>query len=117
MSRSPGETFLFVAHAVWGVLLLTAPTRALRLRGPSDTRSVRTTARILGGRHVAEAALIAAAGPDRPPRWATMIDALHAGTMLLVAGLSSRLQRAALISAEVSGLLATLADQLHRRSR
>ena len=34
--------------------------------------------------HVAEATLIAATGPGRPPRWATTIDALHAGTMPLV---------------------------------
>ena len=117
MNRSPAETCLFVTHAAWGVLLLTAPTQALRLRGPSDTRSVRITGRILGGRHVAEATLIAATGPGRPPRWATTIDALHAGTMLLVAGVSSRLQRSALISAAVSASLAAFAGQLRQRRR
>ena len=117
MNRPPAETCLFVSHAAWGVLLLTAPTRALRLRGPSDTRSVRMTARILGGRHAAEATLIVATGPGRPPRWATTIDALHAGTMLLVAGVSSRLQRGALISAAVSASLAAFADHLRQPRR
>jgi hypothetical protein len=117
MSWSLAKTSLFGAHAAWGVLLLMAPTRALHLSEQSDTRSVRTTARILGGRHVAEAALIMATRPGLPPRWATTVDALHAGTMLLVASLSSRLRRGALISAAVSGSLAALASHLHRRGR
>jgi hypothetical protein len=88
------------ARACYGAALLCAPGRALRLcTGQAATARERTVARILGARHLAQAALtmwrprraVLAAGAG--------IDACHAASMLALAAAEPRLRRAGLTDA------------------
>jgi hypothetical protein len=66
--------------------------------------------RILGGRHLAEAAVLARAQKRSPQRWITAIDLFHAASMLALAATSPRMRRDALLSASSAGLLVMLAS-------
>jgi hypothetical protein len=61
--------------------------------------------RVLGARHVLEAAVMAAEHERRPPRWMIGVDAAHAASMLALAALSPRLRRDALASAASASVL------------
>lgn len=81
--RVPAEE---IVRAGYGAFLLVAPARALEAvaRSPLDRASLRV-ARVLGVRHLAQAALV---GSDPTPvrRLAgAVVDASHAGSMVLMA--------------------------------
>jgi hypothetical protein len=91
-------------RAAWGGLLVAAPHRLLEAGGV-DTPGVRGAARVLGGRHLAEALILTRATDSRPRRWISVVDGLHAASMLAVAAVSPRLRRDALTSAAASAAL------------
>jgi hypothetical protein len=93
------------ARAIWGGALLLFPYRALRLGGDRSPEVAQAT-RLLGARHLVEAAILVRRRRGAPPRWPIAVDLVHAGSMIAVAAFSARLRRDALISATAAGLLA-----------
>jgi hypothetical protein len=74
------------ARAAYGITLLAVPDRVLRAYGgaPGD-RTATTAARVLGGRHLAQAILTGShPGPVRRYGGA-LVDALHAASMFALA--------------------------------
>lgn len=101
---------LLVIRAVWGAGLLLAPDRMLGLVGDRSPEVERLT-RLLGARHVAEAAtLVATRGTRPPPRWPVAMDAVHALSMLALAAIAPRHRRAALTSAGIAAGLVAWAE-------
>jgi hypothetical protein len=93
---------LIVARGAWGATLLVGARRLLASAGAPTPRAVLVGARVLGARQAVEA-LVLAGGLDRPPpRWSVAVDGLHAMTLLVVAAVSSRYRRDALIGAAVA---------------
>ncbi len=106
---------LQLVRALWGGTLLIAPRPLLRRTGPSSRGIVQVT-RILGARHLAEVAILAAARRRRrPPRWPVIVDLAHGASMVAIASACPRLRRDALASATVAGALAGWSE-LERRS-
>lgn len=91
-------------RALYGLVELAAPdavTAALLGRAP-DHR-MRVVIRILGARHVAQAALTLAA-PRAMHRVGGVVDLLHAGSMVGLAVLDPRRRRAAALNAVIATL-------------
>ena len=75
------------ARAAWGVAVLLVPRQVLALAGRvSPPRRAVTVVRLLGGRQLAQSALTAVAPSARAARLGAAVDALHALTMLALAG-------------------------------
>jgi hypothetical protein len=93
--------------AAWGLALLARPEDLLRAAGadPGLPYAV-PAARVLGARHLLQAAILTARPVEVAP-WAAATDALHAASMLPLAA-SSRYRGPALVSATVAGLLSAL---------
>ena len=80
-------------RAGYGVALLAAPGAVSR--APVDARAA-AIARVLGGRHLAQAAVLAA---HPSPRWraaGALVDALHGASMIAVARAAPRYRRLAI---------------------
>ena len=91
------------ARTGWGALLLVAPGRVLRLTGHVDAgRGPRRLLRVLGARHLAQAALECRGGV-RTRNVGTGVDATHALSDVVFACLDSRWRRAAALDALVTG--------------
>lgn len=102
---------LIVARGAWGAALLLGPRRLLATARAPAPRSVLVAARVLGARRAAEALLLAGDLDRPPPHWSVAVDGLHALSMLIVATVSSRHRRDAVISAAVALSLAGLSGQ------
>ena len=89
-------------------MLLAAPDRVLRAGGGRDTPAVRLAVRILGARHLAEAAVLARAHGGRPLRRIVDIDLIHAASMFGLAAISPAMRRDALLSAASACALVAL---------
>jgi hypothetical protein len=93
------------ARAAWGLLLVSlARPASERVLGRPATRAEVGVVRVLGGRHLAQAAVVTAA-----PRTAVAgraVDLVHLASMLLLAAVDRPRRRAALLSATVAGALA-----------
>jgi hypothetical protein len=72
--------------------------------------------RVLGARHLAQAASCAAVPSPTASRLGAAVDALHAASMLALAAFDRRYRRAALTSAAVAGGLA-VAETVRASSR
>jgi hypothetical protein len=82
------------------------PGLPLRLGGGEDRHAVRVATRILGARHLVEALLLSR-DQGQARRMVAGIDAAHALSMVILATLSPRLRRDALLSAaSATGLVA-----------
>ncbi|MCA1657148.1 MAG: hypothetical protein LC713_05500 [Actinobacteria bacterium] len=105
-------TTLRLVRASYGVFLLADPQRALRVgHSPNADSATQTVVRVLGVRHLLQAA-VCARWPTRSVRRASAcIDGLHAATDLALARSDRRQRRAAAIDGAVAvGLaVATLA--------
>jgi hypothetical protein len=97
------------------VALMLAPRLLLRRLGRPSPGVVAVT-RILGARHVAEVVILAHRGYRSPPRWALIVDAVHAASMLALATRSRRLRREALTSATAAAVLAGLTEIERRQT-
>jgi hypothetical protein len=105
-----------VARAAYGSALLVAPGPLLRLAGGNGSGNGGgvAVARILGGRHVAQA-LATAGHPGRLRLYAgAAVDGIHAASMLGLAALSAEERRPALIDATVAGTFCSLGLQAAR---
>lgn len=99
--------FLTDARAVWGAALLLAPRAVLAVvaRGRAQA-PVPAVARVLGARHLVQAAVVRT---DRPAGWVlagAAVDAAHAASMVALAALRPDVRRPAAASALVAGSLA-----------
>lgn len=99
-------TALTVARSAFGALLLVAPGAII---GPIETRSdrgPRAIARVLGARHLVQAALV---GRHRSPALAiggAGVDSIHAAVAVAVAAVDARHRRVALANAATAAALA-----------
>ena len=100
---------LIVIHAALGVGLLLCPRCLLPVSRGAPLRVLVGTAKVLGGRHLAEAAALSLHPDHPPPQWSIAVDGLHGLSMLAIARFSARSHRAASASAIVALSLATLA--------
>lgn len=100
---------LTVVRAGYGALLLAAPARAARLCPGAPAAGLspraRRTARVLGVRHLAQAALTAGADRDRAAI-GSLVDLVHAASMVLLAAADRRLRRVVLTDAAAEAALA-----------
>lgn len=108
-TRSGGterNRFPAAARLAWGITLLSAPGAVLRRAGGAqvDTPAAKRVARVLGGRHVLQAATELAIG--RTSWLGVAVDASHALSMLALAAASPRWRRPALVSATAAGSFA-----------
>ncbi len=113
--RAPGAispvTAFAAGRAAYGVILLAAPGRLLAGAGATASRRQRQVARLLGARHIVQAAAMARAG--RPMlAVGAVADGLHAASMAAVAVADARARRAALADAAVASLLTCLGAAL-----
>ena len=103
---------LGAVRACYGAALLLAPGPLIRICTgyPADSR-VRLTARVLGVRHLIQAALTAGAGPGSGPgagglAASAAIDLVHAASMAGLAAASRPMRRTALTDAMLETALA-----------
>jgi hypothetical protein len=106
-------------RAGWGLALLAAPDVVVsRVGAASPDPRTRAVARVLGARHLLQAALTIAAPSRRVLRWGGFADLAHASTDLALAAQDARYRRAALIDACIAtsfGVRSVRAgDTLHR---
>jgi hypothetical protein len=108
-----------LVRAGWGLALLAVPDRVgadLGVAEP-DTRA-RVVARVLGARHLAQAAVTLARPTPRLLRWGGVVDLAHASTGLVLALADVRYRRAALTDAAIAtgfGVRGLQTGDWHRR--
>jgi hypothetical protein len=102
-----GARALQLIRIGYGMVLVLAPGPAIRLatRRPPSPRTCRV-ARVLGARHLIQAALTAIAPQPAAFAMGSQVDAVHAGSMLLLAADSRAARRAALTDALTEAALA-----------
>ena len=103
---------LIAARIAWGAALLAFPDQVLSLtagttypgdhRSPPSDRVPQRTLRLLGCRHLGQAAVEVRVPTQTAHRIGLWVDTLHAGTDIGFAGLDRRWRRAALIDAGVT---------------
>ena len=101
--------FLRVTRAAYGAALLAVPSRILRACGgdPADGAAL-AVARVLGGRHLVQAAL-AGNDPGAVRRYGgAVVDLLHAASMFAVARMDAPRRRPALIDGSVAAAFGVL---------
>ncbi|GIF42655.1 hypothetical protein [Actinoplanes xinjiangensis] len=95
------------ARVVWGGALLIAPQALLRAGAGRDaSRAAITVARVLGARHLLQAAVTMAAPTPRVVAFGAVVDALHAVQQLTLAVVSPRWRAAALVDTAIAVALA-----------
>jgi hypothetical protein len=97
------------ARVVWGGALLIAPRALLRAgagAGGDASRAAITVARVLGARHLLQAAVTTAAPTPRVVAFGAVVDALHAVQQLTLAVVSPRWRAAALVDTAIAVALA-----------
>ncbi len=101
----PGRMAFPLVRGGYGAVLLCAPGTAVRLSGagPASSRTLAVT-RVLGARHLIQAAVTAAAPNAAVLTVGAQVDCAHAASMLAVAAASRPLRRAGL----GDGLIATV---------
>lgn len=98
---------LRVVRAAYGAALVLAPGPAIRVAtGRLPSRRARRVARVLGARHLIQAALTAAAPEPAVLEIGGQLDAVHTASMLLLAAVSPAGRRAALTDALTEAALA-----------
>ncbi|MCV7071669.1 hypothetical protein MJO55_27140 [Mycolicibacterium rufum] len=107
-----------VVRASWGAALLIGPDRVLHVTasGPVDTPG-RAVTRILGARHLVQAALSGLRPGSGVLAWGVGVDAVHAVTALLLAAVDRRRARAGCTDAAIAAGWAALGWRDLRRDR
>jgi hypothetical protein len=91
---------LQLARAGYGAALLLAPGPVIRLAtGRTPTRRAGAVARLLGARHLVQAALTAAFPGPAAFTLGAQVDGVHAASMLALAAISPQARRIALTDA------------------
>ncbi|HEY2442823.1 MAG TPA: hypothetical protein VGI31_06790 [Streptosporangiaceae bacterium] len=106
-----GADLLVVARSCYGWLLACAPRRMIRLGTPQPAGAGAVTmTRVLGARHLLQALVTATApsaglSPDAVLAAGAAVDAVHAGSMIVVAVTCRPLRRVALADAALEASL------------
>jgi len=95
-------------HALLGTALLVAAGRLLRAVGDPGDRPARFAARVLGARHLVQAAALAGSGGPAATRAGAAVDGLHAASMAALGLAVPGHRRAALASGAVAAWMAAL---------
>ena len=105
--RPPSRLVIPLARAGYGAALLCAPGPMIRVcTGRSPSLRARRVARVLGIRHLAQAAVTAWAQGPEMVAVGSVIDLGHAASMLAFAAASQSFRRAELADAVVAAALA-----------
>ncbi|MET3809637.1 hypothetical protein ABIB14_000730 [Arthrobacter sp. UYEF3] len=110
---------LEAARASYGLCQLAYPTLLFRLAvGHQPEPHVRVVIRILGARHLLQAAIIGAAPTSRALHLGGgMVDSLHSASMVALAVADRRRRRVAALDAMIAGLFAGMEFARARPSR
>ncbi len=107
-----------MARAGYGMALVLAPGPAIRLAtGRLPSRRACRVARVLGARHLVQAALTALAPLPGMLAVGGQVDAVHTASMLLLAAVSRAGRRAALTDALTEAAFAATGVSACRQSR
>jgi hypothetical protein len=102
-----GPRLASIARVAYGLALICCPGRLIRLRtGERPSRRACAIGRVLGVRHVAQAAISTACPIDLVVGAGVTADIAHAGSMVILAGLDPDLRPALLTDAAIAGALA-----------
>jgi len=99
-SSTSAQTAFVAARVSWGCLLLVVPSGLIGPLGLSSDRRAMTTMRVLGLRHLVQAAAVE--GRGQRVRGGVLVDLLHGVSMLLLACFDARRRKAALLDACVA---------------
>ena len=99
-SLTPAQTAFVAARVSWGCLLLVVPPGLTGALGLSSDRRAMTTMRVLGVRHLVQAAVVG--GRGQHVRGGALVDLLHGVSTLLLACIDTRRRKAALLDAGVA---------------
>lgn len=108
-----------LARAIYGLALLCRPRLVLELSdAPPDGRAPVTVARVLGARHLLQAAVTIAIPDRRVVLLGVVADGLHAASDIGVATVDRRWRQAALIDSVLAASFAAagIEEWLHRRN-
>src|SRR5436309_8760984 len=103
-SSGAPTTAVQAGPAVWGIVLVVAPGAVLRRCDPAPPRPVEVGARLLGLRHIVQAAWVTRAGTSEARRRGVLVDAAHLSTMVGLAAVSRRYRCPATLSLRASGI-------------
>lgn len=112
-----GARVLSLVRAGYATALLTRPDAVVAAYGgPVPDRGARVVARVLGVRHLLQAAAVAAWPTGAALRAGAVVDLLHAASGLALAGAAPAHRRAALVDTGVATLFAVAGTGAARRS-
>ncbi|HEV7169266.1 MAG TPA: hypothetical protein VGN49_15020 [Micrococcaceae bacterium] len=104
----PAVRILEASRAVYGLCQLSAPTLLADRMGLQLDGAAQMVVRVLGGRHLLQAALVGGSPSGRRSGplhgAAATVDFLHAASMVLLAAADERRRKAALLDAAVAGV-------------
>jgi hypothetical protein len=100
----------------YGLVLILAPRRVASTLGASLDGRATATARVLGVRHVAQAAVLSSDRGVQLRPVAQWVDRLHAGSMLLLAAWAPGRERVALTDATIAASFAAFANPASREA-
>ena len=104
-SSTPAQKAFVAARVSWGCFLLIVPPGLTGALGLSSDRRAMTTIRVLGIRHLVQAAVVG--GRGQHVRGGALVDVLHGFSMLLLACFDTRRRKAVLLDAGVAFAFAT----------
>lgn len=103
-------------RAGWGVVLIAAPRRVLAASGSSpDSRAARAVLRVLGARHLAQAAVELGVPVPAVAALSAGVDTLHALSGLGLAAVDGRWRRGALTDAAIATAFAVANQRIAAR--
>jgi len=106
-AAAAGPALLPSIRACYGVALVAAPGAVIRLAtGQPSGHRERAIARLLGSRHLVQAAITALAPVPGVLAAGAGVDALHTTSMIMLAAVDRRARRAALTDALAESLFA-----------
>lgn len=106
-ARGPGRP-IELARAAWGAACLLAPRRVASLAGDAPDRRAVVVARVLGVRHLVQAAFSLRAPGPAVLAAGTWVDTVHALSAVVLAVVDRRRWRSALVDAGVAATWALL---------
>ncbi|MEU4244722.1 hypothetical protein [Actinoplanes sp. NPDC026619] len=102
-------------RAAWGTLLVIAPRRVLTFAGTANPGSAVAVVRVLGARQLAQTAMTVLVANRTVAGCGALVDALHAGTGVILAAASPRWRRPAVADTLIAAAFAAIGWSSYRR--